>query len=188
MAERELDLAKLDNPDEAPVRRLLKLVLLMSIRDRANLVRFQQEDRSFRMFEKVNDPAVLEGWHISDPDPSGVFLEMVPPPRHLANRIMNVLRVIAHLDGVRGPRPHRGFGHVRVGDYIAHLFVDIRANRFGETADVSLIYSPDMPKEANRELEAYRGARNFIGEGVDFEVIDFTEEVEADDKDYFLRS
>jgi type IV pilus assembly protein PilB len=181
----ELDLADLDNPEEAPVRRLVKMVLLMSIRDRASLIRFRQEDRSFRMFEKIHDPAVCPYDVV---DPRGTFLEMAPPPRHLGNRIINLLRVIAHLDGVRGPRPHRGFGHVRLRDYIAHLLVEIRADSFGETADVSLIFSPEMPTEANRALEEYRRDCGFVDEVVDFEVIDFTEEVEADDKDYFLRS
>jgi type II secretory ATPase GspE/PulE/Tfp pilus assembly ATPase PilB-like protein len=173
MTAAELDLADLADPEEAPVRRLLKLVLLMAIRDRAELVRFQQHDRSFRMFEKVE----------------GAFLEMVPPPRHLAQRIINLLRVIAQLDHVRGPRPQRGFGHVRLGDYIAHLFLAVRADSFGETADLSLLFSPDMPAEANRELEAYRRPRfEEVGE-IRLEFIEgIDEKREPDDRDYFLRS
>jgi type IV pilus assembly protein PilB len=166
MKQFELDLPELDDAQEAPVRRLVKVVLLIAIRDRAAQVRFQQGDRFFQMFERVN----------------GVFLEMVPPPRHLGSRIINLLRVIAHLDYASAPRPQRGFGHVRLADYFIHLFVDLGPGSFGNTAVVSMLYSPEVPAQAEQVLALYERADE---QDVDAILSEFDE---LEEEDYFLRS
>ncbi len=63
--------------DAAPVRKLLNIVLLLAIRDKASDIHFEPFEEEFKMRYRVD----------------GVMYEMVPPPRHLAPAITSRIKV-----------------------------------------------------------------------------------------------
>ena len=68
--------------DSAPVRKLLNMVLLLAIKDRASDLHFEPFEEEFRIRVKAD----------------GVLYEMVPPPRHLAFAITTRIKVMSNLD------------------------------------------------------------------------------------------
>src|SRR5207248_2534312 len=68
--------------DSAPVRKLLNMVLLLSIKDRASDIHFEPFEDEYKMRYRCD----------------GVLYEMVPPPRHLAAAISSRIKVMANLD------------------------------------------------------------------------------------------
>jgi type IV pilus assembly protein PilB len=77
-------------PRLIPLRRLLLLVLLLAIKDRASEVRFEpsnseDEGRILRLFFQVD----------------GELHELVPPPAHLTEEIPHELKTIAGYDTIR---------------------------------------------------------------------------------------
>ena len=68
--------------EAAPVRKLLNMVLLLAIRDKASDIHFEPFEDEYKMRYRVD----------------GVLYELVPPPRHLAPAISSRSKVIANLD------------------------------------------------------------------------------------------
>lgn len=131
-----------DAPDNRPVRKLLVMVLLMSIRDRASTIRFcLQADRIDTTYQI-----------------DGEWYELVPPPAHIWPDLVADVRSVARLI-----RPDRGgwFYQIRFDDpeagwltfrvvgqdqcYLVRLGADeLRLERFGgyvssETAIACLV-------------------------------------------------
>ena len=68
--------------DSNPVKKLLNLVLLQAIKDRASDIHFEPFEDEFKMRYRID----------------GVLYEMVPPPRHIAYAISSRIKVMANLD------------------------------------------------------------------------------------------
>ncbi len=73
----------IDDPSNRPVRRMLLLVLLMALRDRADRIEFRLAPGSFTLWYRVD----------------GVWYEMVPPPHNiwpgLVTEVWNLARLVA---------------------------------------------------------------------------------------------
>jgi hypothetical protein len=81
--------------EASPVKKLVNLVLLQAIRDKASDIHFEPFEDEFKMRYRID----------------GVLFEMVPPPKHVAMAISSRIKVMASLDiaerRVPAGRPYR---------------------------------------------------------------------------------
>ena len=81
--ENTIDLEAIEEMAEAaPVRKLLNMVLLLAIKDKASDIHFEPFEDEYKMRYRVD----------------GVLYELVPPPRHLAPAISSRIKVMSNLD------------------------------------------------------------------------------------------
>ncbi|MBI3823541.1 MAG: Flp pilus assembly complex ATPase component TadA, partial [Planctomycetes bacterium] len=81
--ETSIDLDKLiEESDAAPVRKLLNMVMLLAIKDRASDIHFEPFEDEFKIRYRVD----------------GALYEMSPPPKHLALPMISRLKVMANLN------------------------------------------------------------------------------------------
>jgi type IV pilus assembly protein PilB len=102
--------------DAAPVRKLLNMVLLLGIRDKASDIHFEPFEDEFRMRYRVD----------------GVMQELVPPPRHLAPAIASRIKVMANLDIAERRLPQDGRIELNIGGNPVDLRVSTLPTMFGE--------------------------------------------------------
>jgi type IV pilus assembly protein PilB len=103
--------------DSAPVRKLLNMVLLLAIKDRASDLHFEPFEDEFKIRIKAD----------------GVLYEMVPPPRHLAFAITTRIKVMANLDIAERRLPQDGRIELTVGGHPIDLRVAVLPCMFGES-------------------------------------------------------
>jgi len=103
--------------DSAPVRKLLNMVLLMTIKEHASDLHFEPFEDEFRIRIKAD----------------GVLYEMVPPPRHLAFAITTRIKVMANLDIAERRLPQDGRIELTVGGHPVDLRVSVLPTMFGES-------------------------------------------------------
>jgi len=112
-----IDLDSLEEmADAAPVRKLINMVLLMAIRDRASDIHLEPFEDEFRMRYRAD----------------GVMMELVPPPRHLAAAISSRIKVMANLDIAERRIPQDGRIELTVGGNPVDLRVSVLPTMFGE--------------------------------------------------------
>jgi type IV pilus assembly protein PilB len=102
--------------DAAPVRKLLNMVLLLAIRDKASDIHFEPFEDEFKMRYRVD----------------GVMYELVPPPRHLAPAITSRIKVMANLDIAERRVPQDGRIELNIGGNPVDLRVSVLPTLFGE--------------------------------------------------------
>ena len=113
-----IDLDELKEMAEAnPVKKLLNLVLLQAIRDKASDVHFEPFEEEFKMRYRID----------------GVLYEMVPPPRHIAMAITSRIKVMADLDIAERRLPQDGRIELVVGGNPVDLRVAVLPTMFGES-------------------------------------------------------
>ena len=77
------DLSKLTSAaSDNKIVRLINLVLLQAIKDKASDIHFEPFEEEFKMRYRID----------------GVLYEMVPPPMHLAMPIVSRIKIMANLD------------------------------------------------------------------------------------------
>lgn len=103
--------------DSAPVRKLLNMVLLLAIKDKASDLHFEPFEDEFKIRIKAD----------------GVLYEMVPPPRHLAFAITTRIKVMANLDIAERRMPQDGRIELTVGGHPVDLRVAVLPTMFGES-------------------------------------------------------
>ncbi len=103
--------------DSAPVRKLLNMVLLLAIKDRASDLHFEPFETEFKIRIRSD----------------GVLYEMVPPPRHLAFAITTRIKVMADLDIAERRLPQDGRIRLNVGGHPVDLRVSVLPTMFGES-------------------------------------------------------
>jgi type IV pilus assembly protein PilB len=103
--------------ESAPVRKLLNMVLLLAIKDRASDLHFEPFEDEFKIRIKAD----------------GVLYEMVPPPRHLAFAITTRIKVMANLDIAERRLPQDGRIELTVGGHPVDLRVAVLPTMFGES-------------------------------------------------------
>jgi type IV pilus assembly protein PilB len=103
--------------ESAPVRKLLNMVLLLAIKDRASDLHFEPFEDEFKIRIKAD----------------GVLYEMVPPPRHLAFAITTRIKVMANLDIAERRLPQDGRIELSVGGHPVDLRVAVLPTMFGES-------------------------------------------------------
>ncbi|MDO4570449.1 MAG: ATPase, T2SS/T4P/T4SS family [Planctomycetia bacterium] len=103
--------------DAAPVRKLLNMVILMAIRDRASDIHFEPFENEFKIRIRAD----------------GQLYELVPPPRHLAFAITTRIKVMANLDIAERRLPQDGRIELSVGGNPVDLRVSVLPTLFGES-------------------------------------------------------
>ncbi|NOT00325.1 MAG: Flp pilus assembly complex ATPase component TadA [Phycisphaerales bacterium] len=113
-----IDLAELKEMAEAnPVKRLLNLVLLQAIRDKASDIHFEPFEDEFRMRYRID----------------GVLYDMIPPPRYTAMAIASRIKVMASLDIAERRMPQDGRIELVVEGNPIDLRVAVLPTMFGES-------------------------------------------------------
>ena len=109
----ELAAASEDNK----VVRLLNLVLLQAIKDKASDIHFEPFEEEFKMRYRID----------------GVLYEMVPPPKHLALPIVSRVKVMANLDIAERRLPQDGRIELTVQGNPIDLRVAVLPTMYGES-------------------------------------------------------
>jgi len=113
-----IDLAELKEvADLAPVKKLLNLVLLQAIKDKASDVHFEPFEDEFKMRYRID----------------GVLYEMVPPPRYVALAISSRIKVMANLDIAERRLPQDGRIELQLKGQPIDLRVSVLPTLFGES-------------------------------------------------------
>ncbi|MCK4628764.1 MAG: type II/IV secretion system protein, partial [Sedimentisphaerales bacterium] len=113
-----IDLNELrDLANSNPVKRLLNLVLLQAIRDKASDIHFEPFETEFKMRYRID----------------GVLYEMIPPPRHIAVALSSRLKVMANLDIAERRMPQDGRIPLVVQGRPVDLRVSVLPTMFGES-------------------------------------------------------
>src|SRR5579883_2635643 len=118
----------------APVRKLINMVLLMSIRDHASDIHFEPFEDEYKMRYRCD----------------GVLYEMVPPPRHLANAIATRIKVMANLDIAERRMPQDGRIELNVGGNRVDLRVNVLPTMFGESSCIRVLDKGNVGLDLNR--------------------------------------
>lgn len=113
-SERGYDLAA--DMDEAPIRKLLNMILLLAIKDQASDIHFEPFEDEFKVRVKAD----------------GMLYEMIPPPRHLANAIISRIKIMSDLDIAERRLPQDGRIELNVGGHSVDLRVSVLPTLFGE--------------------------------------------------------
>jgi type IV pilus assembly protein PilB len=103
--------------DEAPIRKLLNMILLLAIKDQASDIHFEPFEDEFRVRIKAD----------------GMLYELVPPPRHLANAIVSRIKIMSELDIAERRLPQDGRIELNVGGHQVDLRVSVLPTLFGES-------------------------------------------------------
>ncbi len=113
-----IDLAELKEMIELnPVKKLLNLVLLQAIKDKASDIHFEPFEDEFKMRYRID----------------GVLYEMVPPPRYVALAISSRIKVMADLDIAERRLPQDGRIELQLKGSPIDLRVSVLPTMFGES-------------------------------------------------------
>jgi len=116
--DKSIDLDELkDAAESAPVKKLLNLVLLQAIKDKASDIHFEPFEDEFKMRYRID----------------GVLYEMVPPPKHVAVALSSRIKVMANLDIAERRLPQDGRIPLVVGGNPIDLRVSVLPTMFGES-------------------------------------------------------
>lgn len=103
--------------ESSPVKKLVNLVLLQAIRDKASDIHFEPFEEEFKMRYRID----------------GVLFEMVPPPKHVAMAISSRIKVMASLDIAERRVPQDGRIELLVEGRPVDLRVSVLPTIFGES-------------------------------------------------------
>ena len=118
----DLDTLK-DAAEDNKVKKLLNLVLLQSIKDRASDVHFEPFEDEFKMRYRID----------------GTLYEMVPPPKHLAMPIVSRIKVMANLDIAERRLPQDGRIELTMDKKPVDLRVAVLPTMFGESVVLRIL-------------------------------------------------
>ncbi|HEY8667538.1 MAG TPA: type II secretion system ATPase GspE [Tepidisphaeraceae bacterium] len=103
--------------DSNPVRKLINLVLLQAIKDKASDIHFEPFEDEFKMRYRID----------------GILYEMMPPPSHIAPAISSRIKVMANLDIAERRVPQDGRIELNVNNQPIDLRVSVLPTMFGES-------------------------------------------------------
>ena len=113
-----IDLDELKELSESnPVKKLLNLVLLQAIRDKASDIHFEPFENEYKMRYRID----------------GVLYEMIPPPKHIATALSSRIKVMADLDIAERRLPQDGRISLTVQGNPVDLRVSVLPTMFGES-------------------------------------------------------
>ena len=125
--------------DSNPVRKLINLVLLQAIKDKASDIHFEPFEDEFKMRYRID----------------GVLYEMMPPPNHIAPAISSRVKVMANLDIAERRMPQDGRIELNVNNQPIDLRVSVLPTMFGESVVMRVLdrsnVSLDLDKIGMRE-------------------------------------
>lgn len=113
-----IDLDELKELSESnPVKKLLNLVLLQAIRDKASDIHFEPFENEYKMRYRID----------------GILYEMVPPPKYIAAALSSRIKVMANLDIAERRLPQDGRISLTVEGNPIDLRVSVLPTMFGES-------------------------------------------------------
>ena len=116
--DQSIDLDELQQLSESnPVKKLLNLVLLQAIRDKASDIHFEPFENEYKMRYRID----------------GILYEMIPPPKHIATAISSRIKVMANLDIAERRMPQDGRISLTVQGNPIDLRVSVLPTIFGES-------------------------------------------------------
>jgi type IV pilus assembly protein PilB len=122
--ENTIDLERIEEMAEAaPVRKLLNMVLLLAIKDKASDIHFEPFEEEYKMRYRVD----------------GVLYELVPPPRHLASAIASRIKVMSNLDIAERRLPQDGRIQLALGGNEVDIRVSTLPTMFGESVVLRIL-------------------------------------------------
>ncbi len=122
--ENTIDLEAIEEMAEAaPVRKLLNMVLLLAIKDKASDIHFEPFEDEYKMRYRVD----------------GVLYELVPPPRHLAPAISSRIKVMSNLDIAERRLPQDGRIELNIGGNSVDIRVSTLPTLFGESVVLRIL-------------------------------------------------
>jgi type IV pilus assembly protein PilB len=123
-SESTIDLEAIEEMAEAaPVRKLLNMVLLLAIKDKASDIHFEPFEDEYKMRYRVD----------------GVLYELVPPPRHLAPAISSRIKVMSNLDIAERRLPQDGRIELAIGGNQVDIRVSTLPTMFGESVVLRIL-------------------------------------------------
>jgi type IV pilus assembly protein PilB len=133
--ESSIDLDSLIEMQEAaPVRKLLNMVMLLAIKDKASDIHFEPFEDEYKIRMRCD----------------GIMYEMVPPPRHLAMAISTRIKVMSNLDIAERRLPQDGRIELNVGGNSVDMRVSILPTMFGESAVIRVLDRGNVGLDLNR--------------------------------------
>jgi type IV pilus assembly protein PilB len=122
--ENTIDLEAIEEMAEAaPVRKLLNMVLLLAIKDKASDIHFEPFEEEYKMRYRVD----------------GILYELVPPPRHLAPAISSRIKVMSNLDIAERRLPQDGRIQLALGGSEVDIRVSTLPTMFGESVVLRIL-------------------------------------------------
>ncbi len=122
--ENTIDLEAIEEMAEAaPVRKLLNMVLLLAIKDKASDIHFEPFEEEYKMRYRVD----------------GILYELVPPPRHLAPAISSRIKVMSNLDIAERRLPQDGRIQLALGGNEVDIRVSTLPTMFGESVVLRIL-------------------------------------------------
>jgi len=120
--------------DANPVKKLLNLVLLQAIKDKASDVHFEPFEDEFKMRYRID----------------GVLYEMVPPPRYISLAITSRIKVMANLDIAERRLPQDGRIELTVAGQPIDLRVAVLPTMFGESVVLRVLDRSNVQLKLDR--------------------------------------
>jgi type IV pilus assembly protein PilB len=137
---------QIEAADDNRVKRLLNLVLLQAIKDKASDIHFEPFEDEFKMRYRID----------------GVLYEMIPPPKHLAMPIVSRVKVMANLDIAERRMPQDGRIELVVNNNPVDLRVAVLPTMFGESVVLRILDRGNVQLDLDRigmrpdDLETFR--------------------------------
>ena len=124
-----IDLDELKELSESnPVKKLLNLVLLQAIRDKASDIHFEPFEDEYKMRYRID----------------GVLYEMIPPPKYIAAALSSRIKVMANLDIAERRLPQDGRISLTVQSNPVDLRVSVLPTMFGESVVLRVLDRSQM--------------------------------------------
>ncbi len=120
--------------DDNKVKRLLNLVLLQAIKDKASDIHFEPFEDEFKMRYRID----------------GVLYEMIPPPKHLAMPIVSRIKVMSNLDIAERRLPQDGRIELMVNNQPVDLRVAVLPTMFGESVVMRILDRGNVALDVDR--------------------------------------
>ena len=132
--DKSIDLDELKELAESnPVKKLLNLVLLQAIRDKASDIHFEPFEKEYKLRYRID----------------GVLYEMVPPPKHIAVAVSSRLKVMANLDIAERRMPQDGRIPLTVGGNPVDLRVSVLPTMYGESVVLRVLDRSQVQLDLN---------------------------------------
>ncbi len=109
--------------NEAPVIKLLNLVLLQAIKDKASDIHFEPFETDYKIRYRVD----------------GTLYDMIPPPRNLAVAVTSRIKVLSNLNVAERRLPQDGRIQLNVGGKSIDLRVSTLPTAFGESVVMRIL-------------------------------------------------
>ncbi len=120
--------------EDNKVIKLLNLVLLQAIKDRASDIHFEPFEKEFKMRYRID----------------GVLYEMTPPPKHLGPAITSRVKVMANLDIAERRLPQDGRIELNLGGSPVDLRVSVLPTMHGESVVMRVLDRSNVQLKLDR--------------------------------------